>query len=117
MAGETSTPIPTDESARGITKVLTGFVFQTYNIRRAPLGLEYPDQQGAIRGGAKYDTRYNLTATVYSVDADRDEPVAGDRFDFDGRRWVLDDCAEAGTYNDLLRWNITAHRYNNWPTA
>ena len=76
---------------------------------------EYPDQQGAIKAGKQYDTRYDLTASVYSANASTDAPVTGDIFEFDGHKWLIDTCREAGTYNDLLRWSITAHRYTDFP--
>lgn len=112
-----ATTIPTDDAARGIAKSLSGFVIQNYEITEAPQRQEYPDQQGAIRAGAKYDTRYDLSATVYCAGAAGDPPASGDTFSFDGHDWKLDTCKEAGTYNDLLRYAITAHRYTNWPTG
>lgn len=118
MAGENTLPVPTDESARGISDVISGYVAQNVNVTRAPVRQEYPDQVGAVRGGKKYDERFNLTATVYSASSSRTPPFDGlSRIQFRNQYWELDDCQEAGTYNDLMRWTVTAHRYTNWPTS
>lgn len=118
MAGETTLPVPTDESARGITDAISGYVAQNVNVTRAPVRQEYPGQEGAIYGGKEYDERFSLSATVYSASSSRTPPFDGmKRIQFRNQYWVLDDCQEAGTYNDLMRWTVTAHRFTNWPTS
>lgn len=114
----TTNPAPSDESARGIAQTLSGYVAQNVTVTRSPVRQEYPDQQGAIRGGAEYDERFELTATVYSESSSREAPFAGEsRIDFDGKRWALDSVEESGTYNDVLRWTVRAHRFTNWPSS
>ena len=117
MAGE-PLPVPTDASARGITQSLSGYVAQNVNVTRSPVRQEYADQNGAIRGGAVYDERLELTATVYSTSATRTPPFAGlSTVAYDGQNWALDSVEEAGAYNDVLRWTVRAHRFTNWPAA
>ncbi len=111
-------PVPTDDSARGIEYVISGYVAQNVNVTRSPIRQEYADQVGAIRGGKEYDEREELSATVYSSSSTRTPPFTGlSRITFDNKTWALDSVQEAGTYNDLLRWTVTAHRFTNWPAA
>jgi hypothetical protein len=33
------------------------------------------------------------------------------------KKWHVDNCAQAGTYQNVTRWTITAHRYDNTPAT
>jgi len=105
--------IPTDDAARGIADVIDGFVAQNVEVDEQPIRQEYPDQDGAIAAGKEYDVRINLTCSVYTAGEDREtKPFSGGfRFDFRGKRWVLDNCRRADAYNDTVKWNVTAHRH------
>ena len=114
--------IPTDAALRGVRVEIDGYVAQNVNITRSPQRQEYADQNGAIRGGAEYDARYEFSATVYATGASTASPFDGkDRvaIAIDGTTncWALDSVQEAGTYNDVTRWTVSAHRFLNWPTA
>ena len=36
-------------------------------------------------------------------------------FAYADKKWKVDSVEEAGSYNGLRRWNINAHKYENWP--
>ena len=122
-------PEPTDAARRGIDYVINqNYVAQNVNIARAPQRQEYPNQHGATRGSKEYDQRYNLTCTVYAKGDSADPPfkektrIAITEPDGSTSYWLLDDEQEAGTYNDLVRWTVTAHRFkvpdgSVYPTA
>lgn len=116
-------PEPTDAARRGIDRVISqNYVAQNVNVTRAPQRQEYPNQHGAIRGGKEYDMRFNLTCMVYAKGDSSTPPFEGKtRFaivEEDGTTsyWLLDDEQEAGTYNDLMRWTVTGHRFQD-PTG
>lgn len=103
---------------RGIQHKLENFVIETESITPADRSEEVPDQQGAIADEISYDIRTNLRLTVRSAKATVAAPpaVAGTAtFSYDDKLWKVDDVEEAGSYNGLRRWNITAHRYTNYP--
>lgn len=122
-------PVPTDAARRGIGYLIdANFVAQNVNITRAPQRQEYPDQEGAIRAGKEYDQRYNLSCTVYAKGDASTPPFNGKSrisiTDPSGTvtYWALDDVQESGTYNDVTRWTVTAHRHEKptgetYPTA
>ena len=105
--------IPTDEAARGIVDSISGFVAQNVTVRRNPIRQEYPDQDGAIAAGKVYDTRFDLTCSVYTSGSSRDTAPFGDGdvATFRGEAWAVDTCERADAYNDVVKWNVTAHRH------
>ena len=74
------------------------------------------DQYGAIACEMVYDHRYDLTLTMHA--AGSTAPVCdGDTVTFDSKSWHVDSVAEAGSYQNVTRWTITAHRFDNSPAA
>ncbi len=112
--------VPTTIAAgtpRGITNTLTNFVVETETITPADRSEEVPDQVGAISDEIHYDTRTDLRLTVRSATTATTAPAtAGSTtFTYAGSKWKVDSVEEAGSYNGLRRWNINAHKYENWP--
>ena len=113
-------------SPRGITNTLSGFVIETETITETPVQEDFDDQTGARADEQVYDTRFDLRLTVYGAnsEADIDDVVVdfsssdtkkGKKIVYAGKNWKVDSCEEAGSYNGRRRWNISAHRYNNYP--
>ena len=113
-------------SPRGITNTLSGFVIESESITEAPVQEDFDDQTGARADEQVYDTRYDLRLTIYgasntasigSVVADfsSSDKKQGKKIVYAGKNWKVDNCEEAGSYNGRRRWNISAHRYNNYP--
>ena len=103
---------------RGITNTLSGFVVETESITPSDRSEEVPDQNGAIADEISYDTRTDLRLTVRSATTGTTAPatVGASNFSYGGSKWKVDSVEEAGSYNGLRRWNITAHKYANWPS-
>ena len=102
---------------RGIQNTLTGFVVESENITPNDVAEQVPDQVGAIADEISYDTRTDLRLTVRSATTGTTAPAtAGSTtFVYAGVKWKVDSVEEAGQYNGLRRWNITAHRFANFP--
>ena len=110
-------------SPRGISNKLEGFVVESEEFNETPVQEDFDDQNGARADEKVYDTRVDLTLTVYGKTAAADIGAAlsviaesgGKKVEYGGKTWKVDGCREAGTYNGRRRWTITAHRYDNFP--
>ena len=100
----------------GVDKTMTDCTIESYNIRRMPQLEPVPDQHNAVQKEIKYDTRTELQATVRTAGSSP-VPAASDTLTFDGDTYVVDTVEEAGTYNGLLRFNITAHHFAATPSV
>lgn len=101
-------------SIRGIAKTYTNASIENYTIAENPIAEQVPDQNGAIACEMVYDHRFDLSLTMHA--AGSTAPTAtGDTVTFDSKNWHVDSIAEAGTYNGVMRWTITAHRFDNTP--
>ena len=115
-----TTPASIANSPRGIAKTLSGFVIQDYTITENPIAEQVPDQYGAIADEQVYDHRYDLSVTAIGASSSATTaslPVSGDVLTFDGKNWQVDSVAEAGNYQTVTRWTISAHRDTNFPAA
>lgn len=113
-------------SPRGITNTLSGFVIESETITETPVQEDFDDQTGARADEQVYDTRYDLRLTVYGASASAaitsvvqpfssSDTKQGKKIVYASKNWKVDNCEEAGTYNGRRRWNISAHRFNNYP--
>ncbi len=103
-------------AVRGIANTLSGYVVQSENFTTAPQVEQVPDQNGAIGYEAVYDHRADLSLSVISDGASAAAPAVNNEIiTYAGKSWFVDSCEEAGTYNAVRKWNIRAHRYDNWP--
>lgn len=90
----------------GIDLTLTGYTIESYNETDSPRREEVPNQKNQVVKEIRYDTRYELRLTV------RGEAKPGaDAITFNGNTYIVDSVEEAGSYNGLQRFNISAHRY------
>lgn len=114
-----TTPSIAAGTPRGIQNTLSGFVIETESIVPNDVSEQVPDQKGAVADEISYDTRTNLRLTVRSATTGTTPPAtAGDKtFQYAKKRWKVDSVEEAGIYNGLRRWNINAHRFENFPNA
>ena len=123
-----TSPAEIKGSPRGITNTLTGFVVESENINDAPVQEEFDDQCGARADEQVYDNRVDLKLTVYgatssasigSVVVAMPTGYTGKRIKYpsgSGGVWYkVDNVEEAGTYNGRRRWNITGHKFDNFP--
>ena len=110
-------------SPRGISNTLTGFVVESEEFNESPVQEDFDDQNGARADEQVYDTRKELTLTVYGASSAAAISSAltaiatsgGYSVAYASAKWKVDSCREAGSYNGRRRWTITAHRYDNFP--
>lgn len=118
--------MPTPETATaeeyGISTVTNGITVESQDITDVPQYDPIPDQKNATRGEAKFDTRYNLRLTYRGTKlahtthpATTTMPAQNDTVAYGGHVWSLDEHEEAGVYNGLKRYNLTAHRFEQYP--
>lgn len=123
-----TTPTEIKGSPRGITNTLTGFVIESESINKAPAQEDFDDQSGARADEQEYDHRTDLKLTVYGATSSASiESVleamptgyTGNRIKYPsgngGVYYKVDSVEEAGTYNGRRRWNITGHKFDNFP--
>lgn len=110
-------------SPRGITNTLSGFVVESEGFDTKPIQEDFDDQIGARADERVYDTEETLDLTVYgkTASADIDDVLAdiagsgGKSITYAGKKWKVNSCKEAGTYNGKRRWTIQAHKRDNFP--
>lgn len=113
-----TTPTGIDKPARGIARTLDGYILQNESIKEAPISEETDDQNGARADEEVYDHRFDLSLTAVSKTSTRTPPThTNDLITYDSKTWKVDEIEEAGSYNGKLRFNVRAHRYDNYPAA
>lgn len=118
-------PASISGSPRGISNVLSGFVVESEEFNETPVQEDFDDQNGARADERVYDTRVDLNLTVYGASSSADissvmtaiSGSGGNTITYNSKKWKVDSCREAGTYNGKRRWTIAAHRYDNFPPA
>jgi hypothetical protein len=96
----------------GISTTFTDYTIESETISNNPLKEVVPDQKNATANEITYDTRVDLRITVRGAS----EPTATSGvITYNGIKYSLDSCEKAGTYNGLQRYNVTAHRFDNFP--
>lgn len=96
---------PTEEY--GISKTITGITIETFNESAQPLGEPIPDQQNHVTNEKHYSTRYNLTMTYRGTKL----TVNGNKVTIDNVDYFVDSHEDAGSYNGLRRYSLSAHRF------
>lgn len=118
-----NTPSGITGSPRGITNTLDGFVVESEEFNDTPVQEDFDDQNGARADEQVYDTRFDLTLTVYGKTAQANiankltdiSGSGGKTITYASKKWKVDGVREAGSYNGRRRWTITAHRFDNFP--
>lgn len=101
-------------SIRGVDKTYSNGSIEDYTITRNVIAEQVPDQYGAIACEMVYDHRFDLTFTMHAAGSSA-PTCEGDTVTFDSKTWHVDSVAEAGSYQNVTRWTITAHRFDNTP--
>ena len=103
-------------SIRGVTKTYTNGSIEDYTITQSPIAEAVPDQYGAIATEMVYDHKTDLSVTMHAAGSTA-PTFTGDTVTFDGKNWQVDSVAETGSYQNVTRWTVTAHRYDNFPVT
>ena len=109
-------------SIRGIDASFSNGSIEDITVTKNVIAEQVPDQYGAIAAEMVYDHRWDLNLTMHAAGSTA-PTMPGDTFSFDAKdgegskTWQTDSCAKAGSYQNVTRWTITAHRFDNSPAA
>ena len=103
-------------SIRGIAKTYANGSIESYTITRNVIAEQVADQYGAIACEMVYDHRVDLSVTMHAAGSTA-PTFTGDTIAFDSVNYHVDSVAEAGSYQGVTRWTLTAHRFDNTPAA
>ena len=109
-----TTPTPFTTSIRGVSATFTNGSIEDCTVTKNVIAEQVADQYGAIACEMVYDHRYDLNLTMHAA-GDTAPTCTGDTVQFDSATYHVDSVAEAGTFNGVTRWTITAHRFTNTP--
>lgn len=95
----------------GIETATTGITVESETITETPLVESVPDQKNAVVNEIPYDTRTELKLTYRGTRLSE----TGGVVTYGGVKYAVDSHESAGTYNGLRRYNLSAHRFANFP--
>lgn len=103
MAGET----PTVHGEYGISQTLADYTIESATLTDTPRREEVPDQKNRVTKEIRYDTRYDLRLVVRGSTKPANTSIT-----YDSQAYIVDSVEDAGSYNSLRRYTVTAHRYS-----
>ena len=104
-------PATADTGTYGISETVSGITIESITITDSPQTERVPDQANAVVNEIAYDKRTDLKLTYRGTKlAETNGCVT-----VDGVKYFVDSHEEAGSYNGLKRYNLTGHKYNNFP--
>ena len=107
----------TTDEQYGIATTLADYVIESENITETPQIETVPNQTNQVADEIQYDTRYELRLTVRGKTKPAATILAYGKNGSADVKWAVDSVEEAGSYNGLRRFNITAHRTTLYPAA
>ena len=106
-------PASADTGTYGISETVSGITIESITKTESPQTETVPDQANAVVNEITYDKRVDLKLTYRGTKlAETNGCVT-----VDSVKYFVDSHEEAGTYNGLKRYNLSAHRFNNFPAA
>lgn len=103
---------PTTHGTYGISVTLSNATLESVTKTDQTTFEPIPNQVNQVVKEVKVDKRVDLRLTY------RGSAIAsGTKLTFDGADYLVDSCEEAGVYNGLVRYNLSAHRYENQTIA
>lgn len=96
----------------GITTVVANITIESESIVTNPIKEPVPNQTNATVNEIKYDTRTDLSLTYRGTKLAEENGIVT----YNGVKYSVDSHEEAGTYNGLKRYNLRAHKFENFPS-
>lgn len=107
----TTPATPTAAETYGIATATTGITVESESITETPMVEPVPDQKNATVNEIVYDTRKDLKLTYRGTKLTATNGVIS----YNNVKYAVDSHEDAGTYNGLKRYNLSAHRFDNFP--
>jgi len=115
-----TTPSTATTEVYGVATTAENITIESLTKTPSPVSEPVPDQKNATAKEIYVDTRIDLKLTYRGTKiAETAGTVGGENttITFDGVKYYVDSHEEAGTYNGLKRYNLSAHRFDNSPAA
>ena len=112
------TPATPDVGTYGISETQQGITIESLSKIPTPLAEPVPDQHNATAKEVYYDTRVDLRLTYRGTKLTETAGTVGGEnttVTFQNVKYYVDSHEEAGIYNGLKRYNLSAHRFDNAP--
>lgn len=106
-----TTPATATTETYGIAETLTGYTIESATITDTPQVEEVRDQKNALINEIKYDTLVELRLVVRGAT----KPTAGTDITYNNVKYRISQVEDAGTYNGLKRFTVTAKKADNFP--
>lgn len=116
-----SAVVPQTDAAWGITDVLSSghVILQNVDISEERITDTTQDQTGAVVSQLDYDKHWTLDITFIGPRSFNPAPInaapGSVTFLFRDHNWKVLTLTETGAYNDKVKFNLTAERWNNYP--
>jgi len=106
-----TTPSAATTEEYGVSTTITGATIESETITTTPQVETVPDQKNAVVNEIVYDTRVDLKLTYRGTKLTETNGCVT----YNSTKYAVDSHEEAGSYNGLKRYNLSAHRYDNFP--
>ena len=106
-----ATPSTATTETYGIAETLSGYTIESATLTKTPQVEEVRDQKNALINEIKYDTLAELRLVVRGASA----PTEGTDITYDSVKYRISQVEDAGTYNGLRRFTVTAKKTDNFP--
>jgi len=106
-----ATPATATTETYGIAETLANYTIESANLTDTPQVEEVRDQKNALVNEIKYDTLWDLKLVLRGAT----KPTAGTDITYNGVKYRISSVEDAGTYNGLRRFTVTAKKTDNFP--
>lgn len=106
-----TTPATQTTEQYGIATTSAGVTVESETLTETPAVETVPDQKNAVVNEIKYDTRIDLKLTYRGTKIAATNGVVT----WNGTKYAVDSHEDAGSYNGLRRYSLSAHRFDNFP--
>ena len=104
-------PAQADTGTYGISETESGITIESISTTESPQSERVPDQANAVVNEITYDKRVDLKLTYRGTKLTETNGCVT----VNSVKYFVDTHEDAGTYNGLRRYNLTAHKFNNFP--
>jgi len=114
-----ATPSEATTEVYGVSTTTTGITVESETITKTPIHEPVPDQKNATVKEIYVDTRIDLKLTYRGTKITETAGTVGGegaKITYNSVVYYLDSHEDAGTYNGLKRYNLSAHRFDNSPS-
>lgn len=106
-----TTPATATTETYGIAESIANYTIESATLTKTPQVEEVRDQKNALTNEIKYDTLAELRLVLRGATA----PTEGTDITYDSVKYRITSVEDAGTYNGLRRFTVSAKKTDNFP--